>query len=134
LLGGVGVDEEVVEGREHAATVRGRGAAVIGGERPSCAAAYLSLPSSPSPPSPSSRPAAATTVNARHTRLGTVLVNAQGRTLYLFKKDTGTASTCYGGCAAAWPPLTAKKAVAGTGVDSAKLGTTKRNDGTIEVT
>ena len=57
-------------------------------------------------------PASATTGSAgakvvtRRTKLGNVLVDGRGRTLYLFEKDKGTASTCYGACASVWPPLT----------------------------
>jgi predicted lipoprotein with Yx(FWY)xxD motif len=71
--------------------------------------------------------------------LGTVLVNGQGLTLYLFvpDKQSGT-STCYGDCAQAWPPLLLPTGVtmpvAGTGVQSALLGTTHRTDGTTEIT
>jgi predicted lipoprotein with Yx(FWY)xxD motif len=65
----------------------------------------------------------------------TILVDADGRSLYLFEKDKGTASTCYDACASAWPPVTPDaKAVAGTGIDAAKLGTTTRQDGVKEVT
>jgi predicted lipoprotein with Yx(FWY)xxD motif len=79
--------------------------------------------------------AQAATVGTRHTSLGTVLVDGQGRTLYLFEKDTGTASTCSGGCASIWPPATTTgPATAKGGVVAAKLGTTKRADGTTEVT
>lgn len=67
--------------------------------------------------------------------LGRILVNGQGRTLYLFEKDTGKASTCYDACATAWPPVTTSGApVARTGVVASKLGTTKRRDGTLQVT
>jgi predicted lipoprotein with Yx(FWY)xxD motif len=38
------------------------------------------------------------------TKLGTVLVDGKGRTLYLFEKDKGSASSCYGACASVWPP------------------------------
>jgi predicted lipoprotein with Yx(FWY)xxD motif len=80
-------------------------------------------------------PAPATTVATGRTKLGTVLVDGQGRTLYLFEKDTGTASTCSGGCASIWPPATTTgPATAKGGVVAAKLGTTKRADGTTEVT
>jgi predicted lipoprotein with Yx(FWY)xxD motif len=69
------------------------------------------------------------------TALGRILVDSKGITLYDFAKDKGTASTCYGACAALWPPLTTKgKPVAGRGVRSSLLGTTKRKDGTLEVT
>jgi predicted lipoprotein with Yx(FWY)xxD motif len=69
---------------------------------------------------------AAPTVGTRHTKLGTVLVDGRGRTLYLFEKDKGPATTCSGACASVWPPLTsAGKPKAGRGVTAAKLGTTK---------
>ncbi|HEX6489506.1 MAG TPA: hypothetical protein VF137_11640 [Candidatus Dormibacteraeota bacterium] len=75
------------------------------------------------------------TVSSTSSKLGTILVSGQKATLYLFVKDTSTASTCYGQCAADWPPLLTQGAPhAGPGVDSSKLGTTKRSDGTTEVT
>lgn len=37
--------------------------------------------------------------------LGSVLVNAQGRTLYVFAPDKAKKVTCIGACAAIWPPL-----------------------------
>jgi predicted lipoprotein with Yx(FWY)xxD motif len=64
-----------------------------------------------------------------------VLVDAQGFTLYLFTKDTGTTSNCSGGCATAWPPtLSTGAPVAGNGLDATLLGTTKRADGATQVT
>lgn len=67
--------------------------------------------------------------------LGKVLVDSKGFTLYYFKKDKGGKSACYGGCAALWPPLTTSGAPKETsGVQAAKLGTTKRSDGTTQVT
>jgi predicted lipoprotein with Yx(FWY)xxD motif len=69
------------------------------------------------------------------TKLGKVLVDGNGRTLYLFEADKGTMSTCDGACASAWPPLTTSgKPTAGAGVVAAKLGTAKRADGTTGVT
>jgi predicted lipoprotein with Yx(FWY)xxD motif len=74
-------------------------------------------------------------VAVRHTKLGTVLVTGSGRTLYLFEKDKGTASTCYGACASLWPPLlTGARPLAGKGVKASRLGTTRRRDGRREVT
>jgi len=67
--------------------------------------------------------------------LGRILVDAQGRTLYLFEADKGAMSACGGACANVWPPLTTKgKPQVGAGVAAAKLGTSKRSDGTTEVT
>ena len=71
--------------------------------------------------------------------LGTVLVDGQGFTLYLFvpDKQSGT-STCYGACATAWPPLLLPVGdhapVAGPGVESSLLALTKRTDGTTQIT
>ncbi|MGA3220066.1 MAG: hypothetical protein ABSE77_13480 [Acidimicrobiales bacterium] len=61
-----------------------------------------------------------------------VLTNAQGYTLYWFAPDTATKSTCYGTCAAYWPPLTGGP-VAGPGV-AGKLGTIKRSGGETQAT
>ena len=67
--------------------------------------------------------------------LGSVLVDSQGRTVYLFEKDTGPKSTCFGACATEWPPVTTNdKPSAGKGVSASMLGTTKRSDGTTQVT
>ena len=67
--------------------------------------------------------------------LGTVLVDAQGRTLYLFQKDSGTQSTCLDTCARYWPPARASgKATAGNGLNPSLLGTTPRSDGGAQVT
>jgi predicted lipoprotein with Yx(FWY)xxD motif len=67
--------------------------------------------------------------------LGTILVDSSGRTLYDFHKDQGTTSSCYGACAGAWPPLlTEGEPEAEGGAGAAKLGTTKRKDGTTQVT
>lgn len=67
--------------------------------------------------------------------VGTVLVDSEGMTVYLYTPDKGTESTCYGGCEAAWPPVVAEgKPDAGEGATSSALGTTKRKDGTMQVT
>jgi predicted lipoprotein with Yx(FWY)xxD motif len=81
------------------------------------------------------RSGGAATVSLRKLNVGTALVDGQGRTLYLFEADKGPMSTCNGACASLWPPdTTSGKPKAGPGVDAAKLGTTKRSDGTLEVT
>jgi predicted lipoprotein with Yx(FWY)xxD motif len=73
--------------------------------------------------------AAAPTLALRQTKLGRVLVDAQGRTLYLFREDTSSASTCYGGCARVWPPAIVEgRPRAAAGLVARKLKTTKRRD------
>ena len=72
---------------------------------------------------------------ATNPKLGKIVVDAKGRTLYDFVIDKGTTSVCYGACASLWPPYTTNgKPVAGTGVSEALIGTTKRKDGSTEVT
>ena len=67
--------------------------------------------------------------------LGTVLVDSQGLTLYDFHKDQGGESSCYGACAAAWPPLLTEGDPQAQGAaDRGMLGTTQRKDGTTQVT
>jgi predicted lipoprotein with Yx(FWY)xxD motif len=75
------------------------------------------------------------TVNLRKTKLGRVLVNAKGHTLYLFKKDRNGKSSCKGSCATFWPPLLKHgKLTAGSGVKASLLGTTRRSNGSLQVT
>jgi predicted lipoprotein with Yx(FWY)xxD motif len=70
-----------------------------------------------------------------HTQYGSVLVDGNGHALYLFTRERTPTSRCYGACAASWPPfLTATSPVAGTGAQSALLGTTRRAGGTTQVT
>jgi predicted lipoprotein with Yx(FWY)xxD motif len=76
-----------------------------------------------------------TTVAVAKSRLGSILVDSKGITLYDFVKDKGGASSCYGACAALWPPLITKgKPHAGSGVRASLLGSAKRKDGKLEVT
>jgi predicted lipoprotein with Yx(FWY)xxD motif len=94
--------------------------------------------SSPSTSTKASTPAATSSVasvSAKSSSLGTFLVDSKGRTLYLWDADHGSMSTCNGDCATDWPPLTTKGAPkAGAGVKASLLGTSKRSDGTEEVT
>jgi predicted lipoprotein with Yx(FWY)xxD motif len=97
-------------------------------------AAGYGAPSSATP-APSATPTGAASVALASSKLGKILVDAKGRTLYLFEADKGTASMCNGACASAWPLLTTTgKPMAGPGVSASKLGATKRSDGTTEVT
>ena len=82
--------------------------------------------------SATSKPA---TVKTGTSALGRIVVDGQSRTLYLFEKDKHGKSACSGACATNWPPLLTKgKPVAGTGAKASLLGTTKRADGTTQVT
>jgi predicted lipoprotein with Yx(FWY)xxD motif len=71
----------------------------------------------------------------RDSQLGPVLFNGRGRALYLFTRDRGKWSRCYGDCAVAWPPFYAKgRPRAAKGVDPGLLGTTMRRNGRRQVT
>jgi predicted lipoprotein with Yx(FWY)xxD motif len=75
------------------------------------------------------------TVSLRKTKLGPILVNAQGHTIYLFAKDRNGKSTCSGSCARFWPPLLSRgKPTAGPGVEPTLVGTTRRSNGRLQVT
>lgn len=75
------------------------------------------------------------TIDTSTSKLGTFLVDAHHKTLYLFEADKSNASACTGGCAAAWPPVMASGTPsAGNGVSAPNLGTTTRPDGSKQVT
>jgi len=78
---------------------------------------------------------AAASVGVASTPLGRVVVDSKGRTLYLFEKDRNRRSACYGQCATFWPPLlTHGKPVARAGARQILLGTTRRANGSQQVT
>jgi predicted lipoprotein with Yx(FWY)xxD motif len=75
------------------------------------------------------------TVSLRKTTLGLILVNSRGHTIYLFAKDRSGKSACNGSCAKFWPPLLSRgKPTAGSGIRASMLGTTRRSDGSSQVT
>ncbi len=73
---------------------------------------------------------------AQNATLGQILADQKGMTLYLITTDTATKISCTGDCATTWPPLTTTsgKPTTGTGVDSSKLGTITRPEGTTQIT
>jgi len=73
---------------------------------------------------------AAPPVEMGDTKLGQVLTDMKGMTLYTFDKDSGDMSACNGGCAAKWPPLLAE---AGATADG-DYGLIKRDDGAMQWT
>ena len=87
------------------------------------------------PASTGGGPTGVATVTAASTKLGMVLVDGSGRTLYLFEKDQPDQSACAGACAAAWPvDNSSGTPKAGSGVKASLLGTIKRSDNTTQVT
>ncbi|MBI4337362.1 MAG: hypothetical protein HY683_06000 [Chloroflexi bacterium] len=86
-------------------------------------------------PSPTRAPVAAEVRAQKHATLGTMLIDAQGRSLYMFFRDELKKSNCSGGCLQAWPPLLSDATpVAGEGVAKDLLATIKRDDGSTQVT
>ena len=119
---------------------RGRHVAVVG-----VAAAALALTvagcsngsgrssgAAPAAPTPT---ASSATVSAQPTSLGMIIVNAQGRTVYVFANDKASASTCTGACAANWPFVLAPASLPASlpGV-TGMLGTTTRTGGARQLT
>ena len=75
------------------------------------------------------------TVGVASTGLGDVLVDRQGRTLYLFARDSDTANACTGACAVNWPPLLVQGApLVGSGATPSDVGRTVRADGFSQLT
>ncbi len=85
------------------------------------------------PTTTAAQAAGSATVAVASSRLGDILVDADGRTLYVFTKDKGDQSACSGECAANWPALTGT-ATAGTGAQAALLSTATQADGSSQVT
>ena len=79
--------------------------------------------------------AAASIGEATDAKLGQILVDGSGRTLYHFTKDTGTSIACVDKCATTWPPLLAPASgLPTTGPAGGALATVARPDGGTQVT
>jgi len=110
-----------------------------GGASPSAAAPSAAppteAPATAAPVTEAPSTAAGATVATADNALGTLLVDADGKTLYVFVPDNAGDSTCYDACATAWPPLvTEGDPAAGEGITATDLGTTARTDGATQVT
>jgi predicted lipoprotein with Yx(FWY)xxD motif len=91
---------------------------------------------SAAPPATTAAPAATggTTIAVATVPAGDVLVDGEGRTLYMFKPDTDGTSTCYDECETNWPPLTVSGDITvGEGLDASLFTTTDRTDGSTQV-
>jgi predicted lipoprotein with Yx(FWY)xxD motif len=72
-------------------------------------------------------------ISTASTDLGTVLVDPEGFTVYVFLNDTDGESTCYDSCAATWPAVPGDTAISSE-LDDSIFGTTTRTDGTEQLT
>ena len=103
-------------------------------------AAFETSSSAPSPPSTPSSGASATAaatgtvITVRDSDYGPMLFDGRNQAIYLFDKETTTTPACYGDCASAWPPVLTDGTPRPMGADPGLLGTTKRDDGSTQVT
>lgn len=96
---------------------------------------HMAMPASGSASSASMPVPKHAMVSAKKSKYGSVLFASDDKVLYVFGPDKGSASKCYGECAKAWPPVTTKSMpMAGSGLNQSLLGTTRRSDGTLQVT
>lgn len=65
---------------------------------------------------------------------GIMLFDLSGHTLYRFDRDKGSTPTCYGACARNWPAALTEGKLRAVDVPRKLVGTTKRKDGTIQLT
>ena len=87
-------------------------------------------------PEAGTTPSAQTVIVSEHPELGSILTDAEGRTLYTFAEDEPNVSNCQSDpCPGTWPPLTIESVtpVAGEGV-LGQLGVIERQDGSRQVT
>ena len=104
------------------------------GDVSASSASSASRSTAPTKPAAHAAPAPPT-LAVGNSRLGSILVDAHGRTVYMFGLDAGTTSACTGACAANWPPVPATGTpTVGNGAKATLVGTTRRSDGTNQVT
>lgn len=90
-------------------------------------------PTTQAPTAPAETESTGGLVTVAESPLGSILVDGDGNTLYLFTPDQQGESVCYDQCEASWPPLV-DEVLAGDGVDAASLGSVARTDGSQQVT
>jgi predicted lipoprotein with Yx(FWY)xxD motif len=106
-----------------------------GGDSTTPAGAAAAGTSTGAEPAPAESGGSGTTVQVSSSDYGQILFDGENQAIYLFEKESGPTSECYDECANAWPPvLTKGEPQVGKGADASLLGTTKRDDGTTQVT
>ncbi len=74
-------------------------------------------------------------IKTGESEFGTMLFDEKGQAIYIWELEESTTAECYGDCAKAWPPvITNGLPRADAGVKNELLGTTKRTDGSTQVT
>ena len=93
--------------------------------------------SSPTEPAPTSSAKAGNgrVIKTADSEFGTMLFDRSGQAIYLFQEEKTSKPECYGACAQAWPPVLTEGTPQARGdTRSELLGTTRRTDGTSQVT
>jgi predicted lipoprotein with Yx(FWY)xxD motif len=104
-------------------------------DRTSSAKSTPSEAPSTTEPSPTSSTKDGRVIKTADSDFGTMLFDRTDQAIYLFAKEKTSEPECYGACAEAWPPvLTEGIPQAGGETRSELLGTTRRTDGTTQVT
>ena len=76
-----------------------------------------------------------TEITVASSQFGEIIFDGENQAIYLFDAETTSKPECYGACAEAWPPvLTDGEPEASAAAEQKLLGTTKRDDGTTQVT
>ena len=115
----------------------GAGAGEVGAEATTRQAADTAQPPAATQrPAPASRARPVPSLVKIHaSRYGRILVDARGRTLYLFTADSPSVTRCAGACAQAWPPYTVSSSrLAQASVSAQAVGRLRRSDGSSQVT
>ena|SRR5436309_15227949 len=74
-------------------------------------------------------------LSVRSSAYGRILFDGRGKALYAFTRDPRGRSACKGPCAAVWPPFVVRTPPQpGSGISAKLVGTTRRADGTLQVT
>jgi len=109
---------------------------VVAGLAAACSSAATAQPAASAAPASLPAGAQVTIGTGSSPTLGTYLTGAGGMTLYIRTSDPAGGSSCTGGCASAWPPLTVAaggQPLAGADV-TGTLATFARSDGSLQVT
>jgi predicted lipoprotein with Yx(FWY)xxD motif len=118
------------------ATVALIGSGCGGGSKRSASSAATSGANAPSTATVSPAAASGISVTSKSGKLGTILAAGPKRlTVYMFEGDRGASSSCSGGCASVWPPVTSGGSPVASGqAQASDIGLVTRSDGSRQVT
>ncbi len=92
-------------------------------------------PSEDIDPKPTQPTATGLVITTGQSEFGTMLFNEKQQAIYIWELEESSDAECYNDCAEAWPPVLTDGHPQATGeVNNDLLGTTKRSDGSTQVT